>query len=101
MEPGVGSPDELTTAGADEVIATRRSADQPSPVPPAPRRSPLSAVVIVGYLLIGVVAFWPVYPRISHHLFGVGEDFTQRLRVRRFPFEEAQGVLRQRQPAGL
>ena len=36
-----------------------------------------SAVVIVVYLLIGIVAFWPVYPGISRHLFGYAADFTQ------------------------
>src|ERR1039457_7069884 len=62
---------------ADEVIPTRRPADQLSPVLPAPRGLLHSAVVIVVYLLIGVVAFWPVYPVISQHLFGFGGDFTQ------------------------
>jgi hypothetical protein len=61
---------------ATEVIPTRRPAHQPSPALPTSRRFPYSAVVIVVYLLIGVVAFWPVYPGISQHLFGVGGDFT-------------------------
>jgi hypothetical protein len=59
-----------------EVIPTRRAADQPSPALPTSRWFPYSAVVIVVYLLIGVVAFWPVYPGISRHLFGSGGDFT-------------------------
>jgi hypothetical protein len=61
-----------------ELIPMHRPVDQPSPVLPAPRRFPYSAVVIVVYLLIGVVAFWPVYPGISHHLIGVGGDYTSR-----------------------
>ena len=41
----------------------------------APRRRPVhpSVVVIVGYLLIGIVAFWPVYPGIfSQHPLQLG-----------------------------
>jgi hypothetical protein len=34
-------------------------------------------LVIVGYFLIGLVAFWPEYPGISHNLFGITGDFTQ------------------------
>ena len=74
MELRVGSSDELTTAAADEVIRTRRPADQ-SPALPARGRLLHSAAVIVVYLLIGVVAFWPVYPRISQNLFGFRADF--------------------------
>jgi hypothetical protein len=61
---------------ATEMMTERRPADRSPPVFAAPRRIPYSAVVIVVYLLIGVVAFWPVYPGISQHLFGLGSDFT-------------------------
>jgi hypothetical protein len=40
------------------------------------RRMAPSAVVIVGYIVIGVVAYWPVFP-ISSRLFGHGGDFAQ------------------------
>jgi len=36
-----------------------------------------TAVVIVVYLLIGIVTFWPVYPGISQHLFRNEPDFDQ------------------------
>jgi hypothetical protein len=36
-----------------------------------------SAMVIAGYLAIGIVAFWPTIPNISTHLFGVDTDYAQ------------------------
>jgi len=61
----------------NEMITMRRP-DPVDPVLPAPpSRVPLSVFVIVVYLSIGIVAFWPVYPGISQHLFGVEGDYTQ------------------------
>jgi hypothetical protein len=36
-----------------------------------------SAIVIVVYVLIGIVAFWPVDPGISQHVFSDGGDYVQ------------------------
>jgi hypothetical protein len=36
-----------------------------------------SALVVVGYFVVGVVAFWSVLPGISGHLFTVYQDLTQ------------------------
>ena len=35
------------------------------------------AGVIVAYLLIGILAFWPLYPGTSQRLFGDHSDFPQ------------------------
>ncbi len=37
----------------------------------------VSVLVIVGYVAIGMVAYWPVFPEISHKLFSVETDYTQ------------------------
>jgi hypothetical protein len=34
-------------------------------------------VVILTYLVIGAIAFWPVLPRLDHSLFGVDMDYIQ------------------------
>jgi hypothetical protein len=34
-------------------------------------------VVITGYIVIGIAAFWPEYPGISQRLFGADSDFAQ------------------------
>jgi hypothetical protein len=50
---------------------------EPSPVrPPRSHSAHLGAVVIAGYLLCGICAYWPVLPVISHQLFSVDGDFT-------------------------
>ena len=70
------APDELNTAAADELHQYVLRPTNLHLVLLAGRLLP-SAVVIVVYLLIGFVAFWPVYPGISQHLFGVVADFAQ------------------------
>ena len=43
---------------------------------PSHRRQTLpSVLVVLGYILIGAVAFWPVFP-LSDHPFGAGGDFA-------------------------
>ena len=37
----------------------------------------LSAVVIACYLVIGAVAFWPLFPGMTHNLYGVDADYEQ------------------------
>lgn len=56
---------------------SRPPADVAASPPSAFRRALPSAVVITGYLLIGIAAFWPDYPGISQRLFGVDSDFAQ------------------------
>jgi len=56
---------------------SRRPNDLAASAHSALRRALPSAVVITGYLLIGIAAFWPDYPGISHRLFGVDSDFAQ------------------------
>ncbi len=48
------------------------------PVHRLPRRTLPSVAVVIGYIVIGAVAFWPVFP-LSTHLFGYGGDFVQSL----------------------
>jgi hypothetical protein len=60
-----------------EVITALQPADQPASEHSARRKVLASVVVIVVYLLIGIVAFWPVYPGISQRLFAANSDFTQ------------------------
>ena len=61
-----------------EIVTTPRPAD---PGPPendtALRRWLFSACVIFVYCLLGIVAFWPIYPGISQRLFSPEGDFTQ------------------------
>ena len=57
-------------------ITTTHQADQV-----APRRSRFTryfptALVIVMYLVLGIVAFWPVYPGISQRLFSHEADYS-------------------------
>jgi hypothetical protein len=61
----------------DVAITAPPWTDRPFARLPLSRDAARSAAVIVAYLSIGIVAYWPVYPGISQHLFGVGGDFTQ------------------------
>jgi hypothetical protein len=78
VRAGIGSSDVLTASAAGSVVPTdlsgRRLADRPA-------RSGLlgTAFVIAAYLLVGVLAFWPLYPGISQHLFAYTVDYTQAL----------------------
>jgi hypothetical protein len=68
----------LTTVASGEAVSSRAPPRQASPVsPPARRLLRSSSAVIAVYALIGVAAFWPVYPGISQRLFGTDWDFTQ------------------------
>ena len=59
------------------VVTAPVPAEQAAPVVLARRGLPASSVaVIVGYLLLGVVPFWPVYPGISQRPFGTFPDYT-------------------------
>ena len=60
-----------------EVTHSHRPADQAASTPSAIRRALPSVVVIIGYLLIGIAAFWPEVPGVSRRLFGVDSDFAQ------------------------
>ena len=62
---------------ADEVTPTLRPADPVASEDSALRKMLPSVVVVVVYLLIGIVAFWPVFPGISQRLFSADSDFTQ------------------------
>ncbi len=35
------------------------------------------AVVVATYLVLGLIAYWPVFPGISHRLFGQTDDYVQ------------------------
>ncbi len=61
----------------DTVITTRRQADQTVSDPSALRKVLPAAFVIAVYVLIGIFAYWPVYPGISQRLFSAEGDFTQ------------------------
>lgn len=39
----------------------------------------LSVAVIVCYLVIGAVAFWPLFPGMTHSLYGVDADYEQSI----------------------
>jgi hypothetical protein len=60
-----------------EVITALRPADQAASEHSTLRKVLSSVVVIIAYLLIGIVAFWPVYPGISQHLFSNEDDLIQ------------------------
>jgi hypothetical protein len=60
-----------------DVVTTGQPADQTASEQSALRYVLPTVVVIVVYLLIGIVAFWPLYPGISQRLFGDDSDFTQ------------------------
>ena len=60
-----------------EVIGTRQPAGQTASGQSAHRKVLPTAIVIVSYVLIGIVAFWPVFPGLSQRLFGDDSDFTQ------------------------
>ncbi len=59
----------------DVAIATRRLADHNAQQSPLWRRA-LPTAVVVTYLVIGLVAYWPVLPGISNRLFGQGADYA-------------------------
>ena len=63
--------------GTQQVGTVPRTADQAASKPHALRKLLPSAFVIVVYFLIGVIAFWPVYPGISQRLFSSDSDFAQ------------------------
>jgi hypothetical protein len=60
-----------------EMITVPQAVDRPR-APSNLRRVAPSALVVLGYLVIGSVAFWPVYP-ISHRLFSPYQDYTESL----------------------
>ena len=62
----------------NEVMIASRRADRLLLVVPAFRMMLPSVFVIVAYLLIGLVAFWPAFP-LSQHISGGGEDFILAL----------------------
>ncbi len=62
----------------NEVMIESRRAEKSAPLVPAFRKMLPSAFVIVAYLLIGLVAFWPAFP-LSQHISGGSEDFILAL----------------------
>ena len=59
------------------VVTTSVATEQAAPRVLGRRRLPaFSVAVIVGYFLLGVVPFWPVYPGISQRPFGTFPDYT-------------------------
>lgn len=61
-----------------EVITARRPADQAASEHSALRKVSPLMVVTLGYLSIGLAAFWPVLPwDFAHHLFGAHGDYMQ------------------------
>ena len=60
-----------------EVITAARPADEAAGQPSALRAVLPSAFVIVVYVLLGIVAFWPVFPGISQRLFSAEGDYAQ------------------------
>ncbi len=60
---------------APELATARPPAVDPDPATPHTRRHLVFALaVIAGYVLIAIIAFWPVLPWSSHRLFGVAAD---------------------------
>ena len=53
----------------------RKLAEQDVQVPAAWRRA-LSPAVVATYLVLGLIAYWPVFPGISNRLFGQGADYV-------------------------
>ena len=76
MEPGVESSDQLPGSATDGISPSAQR-DRASSEFLTASALPSTAVVIVVYLLIGVVAFWPVYPGISQRPFASFFDFIQ------------------------
>lgn len=61
-----------------EVITAHRPADQSPTLRSALRKASPSVVVTLGYLLIGLAAYWPVLPwDLAQRLFGGGGDYAQ------------------------
>ena len=79
MEAEVEVSEVLTTSLANGVTSTDQPSDQDSAKRPAHRQWLGTAVIIAVYVLIGIVAFWPVYPGISQRLFGgtSAPDYSQ------------------------
>jgi len=63
----------------EEVVVFRPSTEQVTPAFPRLRKALPSVVVIVAYLSLGVVAFWPGLPRISTHVFSGEGDFAEAM----------------------
>ena len=49
---------------------------QNAQLPPMWRRALLPTAVVATYLVLGLVAYWPVLPGISNRLFGQGTDYV-------------------------
>src|ERR1035441_8621430 len=58
-----------------EAIATGTQGDQNAQLRPAWRRA-LPTAVVATYLVLGLVAYWPVLPGITHRLFGETADYV-------------------------
>ena len=78
------SPNPDTWLSRRTRVALEEIVTAPRPTDPGPRehdtalpRWLFSACVIVVYCLLGIVAFWPIYPGISQRLFSPEGDFTQ------------------------
>lgn len=58
-----------------EAITTGTQGDQNAQLRPAWRRA-LPTAVVATYLVLGLVAYWPVLPGITHRLFGGTADYV-------------------------
>ena len=59
-----------------KTVETPRQDDQNAQAPPAWRQA-LPVAVVATYLVVGLIAYWPVLPGISHRLFGQTDDYVQ------------------------
>ena len=57
-------------------IATRTHDEQNAQLTPKWRRVLPATAVVATYLVLGLVAYWPVVPEISHHIFSSQGDMT-------------------------
>ncbi len=60
---------------ADRQLGTSRNARTLLLTPRWSRALP--AVVVATYVVLGLIAYWPVFPGISHRLFGQTDDYLQ------------------------
>ena len=60
----------------NKLMEAPRPANIVAPTPPARRRALPGVMVITAYLVLGIVAYWPVVPEISHHIFSGKGDLT-------------------------
>jgi hypothetical protein len=60
----------------NEVIAAPRPTNDIVPVTPPRRRVLAAAAVIAAYFSLGLAAYWPALPGISHQVFSVDGDLT-------------------------